>query len=299
MLTTASPIDELISAAKQLPALPAAIVNPYDDLALQGAYAAEAEGFITPVFVGDKDAIAAGARHAGIPLRGHIVGCEYEEAATAAARLAISGRVKILVKGAIHSDAFLHAVLEESGLRTRRLSHIVVTENPTRTGLLLLSDGAVNVFPTLDAKAEIVQNAVDVAHKLCIAMPRVAILAAVETVAASMTATIDAAALSQMAERGQLNGCIVDGPLALDDAISPDAAAAKSIASNVAGRADILISPDLEAGNILYKAFDVLLRARFGAVVAGAAMPIVFTSRADSIDARVISCALARLLCVE
>lgn len=299
MLTTASPIDQLLSKAKQLTPVPAAIVNPYDDLALKSALAAEAQGFITPVFVGDKNAIGAATKQAGMPLRGHIVDCEYDEAAPASARLALSGRVKMLVKGAIHSDALLHAILEQPGLRTHRLSHIVVTERPAGAGLMLLTDGAVNVFPTLSAKAEIVQNAIDVARKLGIAVPKVAILAAVETIAASMAATIDAAALSQMAERGQISGGIVDGPLALDDAVSPEAAAAKGIASNVAGHADILLSPDLEAGNILYKAFDVLLGARFGAVIAGAAIPIVLTSRADSVEARVTSCALARLLIEE
>ncbi|HZT11806.1 MAG TPA: bifunctional enoyl-CoA hydratase/phosphate acetyltransferase [Candidatus Baltobacteraceae bacterium] len=296
-----SPFDALLERAQSLAPIEAAIVDPLDSLSLGGALSAASKGLIKPVLVGDPNAIYDAANRCGWSLRhARIVHASPGEESAAAVALAAGGHVKIVVKGALHSDALLHSVLAEPRLLTgRRLSHVVVFELPQRENPLIVTDGAVNIAPNLEQKAQIVQNAIDVARTLGLELPKVAILAAVETVVSGMTATIDAAALSEMARRGQITGALVDGPLALDDALSIDAAGAKHIDSPVAGCADVLVAPDLQSGNILYKAFDVLLRARFGAVIAGAAVPIVFTSRADSIEARVLSCVLARLLAEE
>jgi len=292
------PLSEYIERARRLGPVRAAIVDPLDELSLGGAFAAAEAGLIEPVFVGDERAVGeAVTRWPAGKQRFEIHHAPAKTESVEAARLAASDYVKIVVKGALHSDTLLHAMLGEPKLVTgRRLSHVVVTEAPGRERPLLLSDGAVNIAPDLDALAQIVQNAIDVATRLGIEQPRVAILAAVELVESAMAVTRDAASLTEMARRGQITGGIVDGPLALDDALSPAAATVKGIDSPVAGKADVLIAPDLAAGNILFKAFDVLLHARFGAVVTGAKVPIVFTSRADSIDSRVVSCALARLM---
>lgn len=291
-------LEELLDRARRLGPLRLAVVLPLDDRSLLGAAAAEAEGIATPVLVGPKAAIVAAAAACGAPAAAwRIVDAPPEHAAAAAAELAAAGEADALAKGAIHSDIFLHAVLTEPRLRTQaRLSHVVVTELAARNTPLLLTDGAVNLAPDLDEKVAIVRNAIGVAHAVGIEMPRVAILAAVETVASTMPATLDAAALAEMASRGQITGGIVDGPLALDDAIDPEAARAKGIRSPAAGCADVLVAPNLEAGNLLFKAFDVLLRARFGAVVAGAAVPLLLTSRADSPQARLYSGAIARFM---
>lgn len=263
-------IDELIAKARSLGPVRISVVHAEDEFARAGALEAERLGLMTPVF---------------------------DDTPEAAAKRAAIGDVAAIMKGTIHSDALLHAILSEPALhRGRRLSHVVVAELANRATPLLVSDAAVNIAPDLDAKREIVQNAIDVAHALGIEMPRVAILAAVETVASRIPSTIDAAALTEMAARGQISGGIVDGPLALDDAVSPEAAAAKHITSPAAGNADILIAPDLDAGNIIYKALEWLVHARCGGVVVGAAVPVILTSRADSIDGRIISTAVARLL---
>lgn len=297
-LTAATPIARIVEQARLARPLIAAIVDPFDSLSLGGALAAQEQNILTPLLVGDPDRIANTARRCGWSLQGvRIEACAAGEEALTAAKLACEGSVGAIVKGALHSDELLHAVLDNHQLRTRRrLSHIVVTQLPGRATPLLLTDGAVNIAPNLDEKRQIIENAIDAAHRLGIAEPKVALLAAVETIAASMPATIEAAALKELADRGSFAAAIVDGPFALDDAISLEAAQAKGITSPVAGNADILLSPELESGNMLYKAFDRLLGARFGAVVTGAAVPIVLTSRADSLDARIVSGALARLL---
>lgn len=297
-LTSAGPIARLVEQAREARPLLAAIVDPFDSLSLGGALAAREHGIVEPLLVGDAARISQTAARCGWSLENvRVQHCAEGEEAATAAKLAAAGAVGAIVKGALHSEELLHAVLGIRELRgKRRLSHVVVTELPRRATPVLLTDGAVNIAPNLDAKREIAQNAVRVAQRLGIAEPKVALLAAVETIAASMPATIEAAALKEFCDRGAIPGAIVDGPLALDDAISTEAAQAKGITSPVAGNADILLSPDLEAGNILYKAFDRLLRARFGAVVVGAAVPIVLTSRADSIDARIVSFALAKVL---
>lgn len=292
------PIARLVERARQAPMIVAAIVDPFDSLSLGGALSAFEQRIAEPLLIGDAARIARTAAQCGWSLQGaRIHECAPGEEAREAARLARDGAVGAIVKGALHSDELLHAVLAEQKLHTaRRLSHIVVTELPRRSTPLLLTDGAVNVAPNLDEKRQILENALIVARSLGLAKPKVALLAAVETIAASMPATIEAAALKELADRGAFPGAVVDGPLALDDAISADAATMKGITSPVAGNADILLSPEIETGNMLYKAFDRLLGARFAAVVAGAAVPIVLTSRGDSIDARIASSALARIL---
>ncbi len=261
--------DELIARAVAAGRLRVAVVRADDALSREGALEAQRRGLIEPLFV---------------------------ETPAEAAALAAAGEARAIMKGHVHSDALLHAILAEAGLQTgRRLSHVVAAELPHRAAPLLVSDAAVTIAPDLDSKREIVQNAIDVARALGIAQPRVAILAAVETVAARMPSTIDAAALAEMARRGQIRGGVVDGPLALDDALSAEAAHAKGIDSPVAGCADVLIAPDLDAGNIIYKMLERVVHARCGGVVVGARVPVILTSRADAVDARVISCALATL----
>lgn len=297
-LTSGGPIARLLEQARSAPSLSAAIVDPFDSLSLGGALAAREYGTIEPLLIGDPERIRRTAEQCGWSIADvRIHACAPGEEAATAAKLAASGAVGAIVKGALHSDELLRAVLDERELRTeRRLSHVVVTELPRRATPILLTDGAVNIAPDLDEKREILDNAIEIAHRLGLSEPKAAVLAAVETIAASMPATVEAAALKELCDRGDIRGAVVGGPLALDDAISREAAAAKGIVSPVAGDADILLSPDLESGNMLYKAFDRLLGARFGAVVFGASVPIVLTSRGDSIDARIISSALARLL---
>lgn len=298
LLGSGGAIARLVESARCAPALTAAVVDPFDSLSLGGALAAREHGIFEPLLVGDPSRIARTAKQCGWSIENvRVHPCADGAEAAAAARLAAAGTVGAIMKGALHSQELLRAVLDQRELRTkRRLSHIVVTELPRRATPLLLTDGAVNIAPNLDEKREILQNAIDVARRLGIAEPKAALLAAVETVASSMPATVEAAALKELADRGLIEGALVDGPLALDDALSQEAAQAKGIDSPVAGNADILLSPEIETGNMLYKAFDRLLGARFGAVVFGAAVPIVLTSRGDSVDSRTVSSAIARLL---
>ncbi len=291
-------IEAVLRAAAERGPVRAAVVDPLDEPSLRGALAAANLGIIVPVLVGDRGAILRVAEECGASVdHGWIRDAQPGEEAATAARMAADGEVAILVKGQVHSNALLHAVLREARLRTeRRVSHVLVLEVPGFDRPLFLSDAAVNIVPDLDEKRDIVQNAIDLAHALGVTRPLVAILAAVETVAMGMPSTVDAASLSKMAQRGQITGGIVDGPLALDDAVSEEAARLKGIASDVAGRADVLIVPDLDAGNLVFKTLDVLGHARFGGVVLGARVPIVVTSRGDGIDARIVSCAVAALL---
>jgi phosphotransacetylase len=253
---------------------------------LGGTLAAANAGLIEPLLVSDARSIRAAAERCGQTIDPSSI------------RDAAPGdEARVIVKGSIHSDALLHAVVGEPRLHgCRRLSHVLVLEVPRLARPLLLTDAAVNIAPDLDAKRDITQNALDFAHALGIAEPRAAILSAAATVSSHQPSTIDAAALAKMAQRGQIVGGIVDGPLALDDAVSAEAAQAKGIISPVAGYADILVAPDLDAGNMIFKTLDWLAGARFGGVVCGARVPIVLTGRSDHIEARVISCALAVLL---
>lgn len=290
----------LIAAARQLPAIPMAVAHPCDTQALGGALAARDAGLIEPVLVGPEKRIRARAEEDGLELKNiRIENVEHSHAAAErAVALTRNGDTRALMKGSLHSDELLAAVLDrECGLRTaRRLSHVFVMFVPAYPRPLLLTDCAINIDPTLEDKADIVQNAIDLAHVLDIDNPRVAILSAVETVTSKIRSTIDAAALCKMADRGQITGGVLDGPLAFDNAISLFAAKVKGIASPVAGRADILIMPNLEAGNMLAKQLEYFAQAESAGVVMGARAPIVLTSRADSIDARVRSCAVAVLL---
>ncbi len=277
-----------------------AVAHPCDAAALGAAVEAAKDGLIIPILVGPKLKILAAAEAAGVdcaPYR--LVDAPHSVAAAAAAvALVRRGEAQALMKGSLHSDELLHAVLDkDAGLRTgRRLSHVYLIDAPGYPRPLLLTDAVVNIAPDLATKRDIVQNAVDLAHMLGLAEPRVAVLAAVEVVNPEMPSTLDAAALCKMAERGQITGALVDGPLAFDNAISPAAAREKEIVSPVAGQADILLVPDLEAGNMLAKQLTFLAGADAAGVVLGAQAPIILTSRANSARTRLASCAIAGLI---
>jgi len=288
-------IDLVGKACARRP-LRVAVVDPTDELSLAGALAAQSAGLIEPVLVGDADAILAAAQRGGHVIDAARIVHAAGDSARIAVALAASGDVGALMKGAIHSDVLLRAVVGEPRLRTeRRISHVLALEVPKLGRPLLLTDAAVNIAPDLDAKRDITQNAIDLAIALGIPCPFTAILSAAENVSQGRQSTLDAAALSKMAQRGQIIGGIVDGPLALDDAVSEEAAQAKGIESSVAGRADILVAPDLDSGNMIFKTLDWLAGARFGGLVCGARVPVILTGRSDHTEARVISCALAVL----
>ncbi len=292
--------ERLLAACKSRPPVRMAIVHPCSVEALEAALEARDNGLIVPVLVGPEARIRALAKDAALNLGGiEIVTTEHSHAsAETAVALARNGRVAALMKGSLHTDELLHAVLDKAtGLRTERhLSHVFLMDVPTYPRPLMITDAAVNIYPTLADKRDIVQNAIDLAHRIGIAEPRVAILSAVETVNPDIKSTIDAAALCKMAERGQIQGGKLDGPLALDNAVSPDAARMKGISSGVAGVADILVVPDLEAGNMLVKQLTFLADADSAGIVLGARVPIVLASRADSVRNRLASVALGVLL---
>jgi phosphate acetyltransferase len=290
-------LNEFVRLARDRGPLRTAVVDPSDDLSLGGAMAARSAGLIEPILVGDADAILAAARRGGHAIdAAMIVRAAAGDEARIAVNLAASGEVQALMKGAIHSDALLHAVVGEPRLRTgRRMSHVMILEIGKLGRPLLLTDAVVNIAPDLNAKRDILQNAIDLANALGIVCPRAAILSAGENVSQGQQSTLDAAALSKMAQRGQIRGGIVDGPLALDDAVSAEAAQIKGIVSPVAGWADIMVAPDLDSGNMIFKTLDWLADARFGGLVCGARVPVILTGRSDHVEARVISCALAVL----
>ena len=289
--------ERLLATCEHLEPVRTAVVHPCDETALVGALEAAAEGLIAPILVGPTARILdLAARHDLDLKRTRIVDAPHSDAAAAAAvRLVREGQAEILMKGSLHSDELLRAVVaRDSGLRTkRRISHVFIMDVPTYHKVLIVTDGAINIAPTLEEKADICQNAIDLASSLDMARPKVAILAAVETINSAMPATVDAAALCKMAERGQITGGVLDGPLAFDNAISAAAAAIKGIVSEVAGDPDILLAPDLEAGNILAKQLNFLAKADSAGLVLGARVPIILTSRADSVRARIASCAVA------
>ena len=293
-------LQAYVERARKGSPLPTAIVHPCDAESLGGAVAAAKAGLIKPVLVGPPHRIQAAAAAAGLDIRRmHMVAVEHSHAAAErAVGLARSGEVQALMKGSLHTDELIAAIVTTGdGLRTaRRISHVFVMDVPLYPRPLLITDAAINIDPDLEAKADIVQNAIDLAHVLGIRRPRVAILSAVETVTPRMRSTLDAAGLCKMADRGQITGGVVDGPLAFDNAISLEAAAAKHIASPVAGRADILVVPDLEAGNMLAKQLHYFASARSAGIVLGARVPVMLTSRADSVESRVASCAIAVLI---
>jgi phosphotransacetylase len=276
------------------------VAYPCEATALGGAVDAAARGLIVPLLVGPSGRIAETAKAAGIDL-GNLEIIDAPNSIDSAAKavgLIREGKAEILMKGSLHTDELMGAVVSrEGGLRTsRRISHAFVMDVPTYHKVLIVTDGAINIAPTLEDKADICQNAIDLAISLGLEKPKVAILCAVETVTSKMPATIDAASLCKMAERGQIKGGILDGPLAFDNAISKHAAEIKGIVSKVAGDPDILLAPDLEAGNILAKQLSFLANADSAGLVLGARVPIILTSRADSVRARVASCAIAMLV---
>jgi len=289
----------LIAGAREIPAVPTAVAHPCDESSLRGALDAAAVGMIVPVLVGPAGKIKGVAQQHGIDLgKAEIVDVPHSHAAAAkAVELVRTGGVQLIMKGSLHSDELLAEIARrETGLRTeRRISHVFIMDVPTYPKTLFITDAAVNIFPDLEAKRDIVQNAVDLHLGLGLGAPKVAILSAVETVTPKIPSTIDAAALCKMADRGQIVGAELDGPLAFDNAISPEAARIKGIRSAVAGQAQILIVPDLEAGNMLAKNLTFLSNADAAGIVLGARVPIILTSRADEVRTRMASCAVAAL----
>jgi phosphate acetyltransferase len=290
----------LIARCRDLDAVPCAVAHPCDESSLRGALEAAQEGLILPILVGPERKIRSIASDCDLSLAGlTIVDAPHSEAsAEAAVRLAREGKAEALMKGSLHTDELMGAVVKkETGLRTsRRISHCFVMDVPSLEQALVITDAAVNIAPTLQDKIHITQNAIDLAHILGRTRPKVAILSAMETVNPAVPSTLDAAALCKMADRRQITGGILDGPLALDNAISLTAARIKQIDSPVAGQADILVVPDLEAGNMLAKSLTFLAGADAAGIVLGARVPIILTSRADSLIARLASCAVAVLI---
>lgn len=291
--------EQLLARCASLEPVPTAVAHPCEASALSGPVEAARLGLIRPILVGPRAKIEETARAAGVDLTGlEIVDTEHSHASAAkAVELVRTGRAELLMKGSLHTDELLVAVVaRETGLRTsRRISHAFVMDVPTHPKVLIVTDAAINIAPSFEDKADICQNAIDLATSLGLERPKVAILAAVETVTSKMPATIDAAALCKMADRGQIQGGILDGPLAFDNAISKEAAKIKGIASEVAGDPDILLVPDLEAGNILAKQLSFLANADSAGLVLGARVPVILTSRADSVRSRIASCAVAVL----
>ncbi|MGN6284975.1 MAG: bifunctional enoyl-CoA hydratase/phosphate acetyltransferase [Afipia sp.] len=289
----------LMAAARKNPPIRTAVVHPCDDLSLAGAMEAQKAGLIVPILVGPVAKIRKTAEQTGRNIGGiELVDAPHSHAAAArAVALARDGQVEALMKGALHTNEVMEAVVRrDTGLRTeRRISHIFVLDVPNYPKPLFVTDAAVNIYPDLDDKRDIVQNAIDLAHAIGIARPKVAILSAVETVYPKINSTVEAAAICKMADRGQITGGTVDGPLAFDNAVSKSAAEAKHIISPVAGDADILVVPDIEAGNMVAKQLIYLAGADAAGIVLGARVPIMLTSRADNVLARTVSCALAQL----
>ena len=279
--------------------MPTAVAHPCEATALAGAVEASENRLIVPILVGPAGKIGEIAKANGIRLdQVRIVDAPHSHAAAAkAVQLVREGEAELLMKGSLHTDELLGAVVaRETGLRTgRRISHVFIMDVPTYHKVLIVTDAAINIAPTLEDKVDICQNAIDLAVTLGVAQPKVAILAAVETVTSKMPATIDAAALCKMAERGQIKSGLLDGPLAFDNAISKEAARIKGIKSDVAGDPDILLVPDLEAGNMLAKQLSFLANADSAGLVLGARVPIILTSRADSVRSRIASAAVAML----
>ncbi len=292
--------ERLIAHCASLPDEPCGVVHPCSASSLTGAVRAGRIGLIRPLLIGPRGRIQRSADEAGVDISGlELVDTPHSHAsAEVAARLVREGRVRMLMQGSLRTNELLGMVVSrEAGLRTdRRVSHCFVMDVPLLDRVLIISDAGVNIFPTLREKVDIVQNAIHLAHALDIALPKVAILSATESVNPRMQSTLDAAALCKMADRGQITGGVLDGPLALDNAVDLDAARVKNITSPVAGSADILIAPDLEAGNMLAKSLIILAHADAAGIVLGARVPVVLTSRSDSMETRLASAAIAVLM---
>jgi phosphotransacetylase len=291
--------EQLLERCRNLEPVPTAVAHPCEETALAGAIEAGAKGLIAPILVGPRSKILEIAAKGRIDLgQTPIVDAPHSHGSAAqAVELVRTGQAELLMKGSLHTDELLGAVVaKDTGLRTgRRISHVFIMDVPTYHKVLIVTDAAINIAPALEDKVDIVRNAIDLATSLGVKTPKVAILAAVETVTSKMPATIDAAALCKMADRGQITGGLIDGPLAFDNAISKDAARIKGIHSEVAGDPDILLAPDLEAGNILAKQLSFLANADSAGLVVGARVPIILTSRADSVRSRIASCGVATL----
>jgi phosphate acetyltransferase len=291
--------QRLIDAAKAVPAARTLVVHPCDESSLRGTIEAAEMGITGPILVGPAAKIKAVAKEHGLDIsKFEIVDAAHsDDAAAKAVEMIHAGKGELLMKGSLHTDELMRAVTSSTkGLRTaRRISHVFIMDVPSHPDTLFITDAAINIFPDLDVKRDIVQNAIDLFTQIGLGTPRVAILSAVETVTSKIPTTIEAAALCKMADRGQITGGILDGPLAFDNAVDAEAARIKGIKSEVAGRANILIVPDIEAGNMLAKNLSFLAKADAAGIVLGARVPIVLTSRADSVRTRLASCAVATL----
>ncbi|SEI00791.1 phosphate acetyltransferase [Tardiphaga sp. OK245] len=295
-----SKYDRLIASAKAVPPVPTVVVHPCDETSLRGAVDSAQAGIIRPILVGPEQKIRDTAAQGGFDITGfEIVNAAHsEDAAAKGVELIHAAKGEMLMKGSLHTDELMRAVTAKTGgLRTdRRISHVFVMDVPAYAETIFVTDAAINIFPDLAAKRDIIQNAIDLYNQAGFGQsPRVAILSAVETVTATIPSTIEAAALCKMADRGQITGGLLDGPLAFDNAIDVDAARIKGIKSEVAGRAQILVVPNLEAGNMLAKNLAYFAKADGAGVVLGARVPVVLTSRADTARARMASCAIASL----
>ena len=292
--------ERLIETARQLPAVKTAIAHPCDQVSLESAVEAARLGLIAPILVGPRDRINDVAARWNLDISGMpIVPAEHShDSAAKAVEQVRCGAAEALMKGSLHTDELMGAVVSKTdGIRTaRRISHCFIMDVPNHPDALIITDAAVNIAPTLDEKVDIIQNAIDLAHAMRVPEVRVAILSAMETVTSKVPSTVEAAALCKMAERGQITGALLDGPLALDNAISVEAAAIKGIVSKVAGHANVLVVPDLEAGNMLAKSLSFLAGADAAGIVLGARVPIMLTSRADTLLTRLASCAVAGLV---
>jgi phosphate acetyltransferase len=291
--------ERLIARAKELPPVSTVVVHPCDESSLRGAAEAAAAGLVRPILVGPAEKIKAIAQTHRIDIGSFEIvdAIHSDDAAAKGVELVHRAKGELLMKGSLHTDELMRAVTASAtGLRTgRRISHVFVMDVPTYAETLFITDAAINIFPDLDVKRDIVQNAIDLYTQVGLGTPRVAILSAVETVTSKIPSTIEAAALCKMADRGQITGGLLDGPLAFDNAIDPEAARIKGIKSEVAGRAQILVVPDLEAGNMLAKNLTFLAKADAAGIVLGARVPVILTSRADSLRTRMASCAVAVL----
>jgi phosphate acetyltransferase len=300
MTRTHEKYQRLIDFCKTLPPTPTAVAHPCDESSLAGAVEAARMGLIAPILVGPRARIEALAKEHGLDIDGLPIEntAHSHESAARAVQLVREGRAEALMKGSLHTDELMGEVVQrDTGLRTaRRVSHCFVMDVPMHAETLIVTDAAINIAPTLEDKVDIVQNAIDLAHALHFPEVRVAILSATETVNPKVPSTVEAAALCKMADRRQITGAILDGPLALDNAISLESVAIKQIESPVAGRANVLVVPDLEAGNMLAKSLTFLADADAAGIVLGARVPIILTSRADSMLARLASCAVAALI---
>ncbi|HEY1983773.1 MAG TPA: bifunctional enoyl-CoA hydratase/phosphate acetyltransferase [Terracidiphilus sp.] len=291
---------QFLERCKNLPAITTAVVWPLSEVALKGTVEAAEEGLIEPTLIGDEAHMKALAAKIGVDISHYaILQADTErQAAEIGVAMCRSGNAQAMMKGSLHTDELMKAAMKSDiGLRTaRRISHVFIMDTPAYARTLLITDAAINITPELEDKVHIVQNAIDLAHALGIPEPKVALLSAIETVNPKIKSTLDAAALCKMADRGQITGGILDGPLAFDTAVSTKAAAIKKLVSPVTGQADILVVPDLESGNMLAKQLEYLGGAQLAGIVLGARVPVILTSRADSAETRLTSCAVAVLL---